>query len=57
MIKYVFRLLLILLPLGGMARTQQDSLRVLWVGNSFTYFNDLPAMVQQIASTQKMKIS
>ena len=29
MIKYVFRLLLILLPLGGMARTQQDSLRVL----------------------------
>ena len=57
MIRYVFRLLLILLPLGGMARTQQDSLRVLWVGNSFTYFNDLPAMVQQIASTQKMKIS
>ncbi len=40
-----------------MARTQQDSLRVLWVGNSFTYYNDLPAMVQKIASTQKMKIS
>ena len=38
MMKLAFRLLLILLPLGGMARTQQDSLRVLWVGNSFTYF-------------------
>ena len=32
MIKIALRLLLILLPLGGMARTQQDSLRVLWVG-------------------------
>ena len=49
MMKLAFRLLLILLPLGGMARTQQDSLRVLWVGNSFTYFNDLPAMVQQLS--------
>ena len=51
MIKLAFRLLLILLPLGGMARTPQDSLRVLWVGN------DLPGMVQKIASTQKVKLS
>lgn len=57
MMKIALRLLLILLPLGGMARTPQDSLRVLWVGNSFTYFNDLPAMVQKIASTQKVKLS
>ena len=35
MIKIALRLLLVLLPLGGMARTQQDSLRVLWIGNSF----------------------
>ena len=55
--KLAFRLLLILLPLGGMAQTPQDSLRVLWVGNSFSYCNDLPGMVQKIASTQKMKIS
>lgn len=57
MMKIALRLLLILLPLGGMARTPQDSLRVLWVGNSFTYYNDLPAMVQKIASTQKVKLS
>ena len=57
MIKLAFRLLLILLPLGGMARTPQDSLRVLWVGNSFSYCNDLPGMVQKIASTQKVKLS
>ena len=57
MMKLAFRLLLILLPLGGMAQTPQDSLRVLWVGNSFSYCNDLPGMVQKIASTQKMKIS
>lgn len=47
---------LLLLPLGGMAR-DCDSLRVLWVGNSFTYFNDLPDMVRQIAATQGMKLS
>lgn len=29
MMKLAFRLLLILLPLGGMAQTPQDSLRVL----------------------------
>ena len=57
MIKIALRLLLLLLPLGGMARTQQDSLRVLWIGNSFTYFNDLPAMVREIAATQKVKLS
>lgn len=56
MIKILLRLLLLLLPLAGAAQ-KQDSLRVLWIGNSFTYFNDMPAMVQRIASTQKMKLS
>ena len=28
---------------------------MLWVGNSFSYCNDLPGMVQKIASTQKGK--
>lgn len=36
---------------------ETDSLRVLWIGNSFTYVNDLPAMVRDIASTQGMKLS
>ena len=36
MMKLAFRLLLILLPLGGMAHPPQDSLPVLWVGNRFS---------------------
>lgn len=36
---------------------ERDSLRILWVGNSFTYYNDLPSMVQRIASTQKIKLA
>lgn len=39
------------------AAAEQDSLRILWVGNSFTYYNDLPAMVQRIAATQKIRLS
>lgn len=42
---------------GSQAAAEQDSLRILWVGNSFTYYNDLPAMVQRIAQTQKIKLS
>lgn len=34
-----------------------DSIRVLWVGNSFTFFNELPDMFRNIASTQGIKIS
>ena len=50
--KLAFRLLLILLPLGGMAQTPQDSLRVLWVGNSFSYCIDLPGLLLKIALTK-----
>lgn len=46
----------LLLPLAGQAK-DADSLRVLWVGNSYTYYNDMPAIVQQIAATQKVKVS
>ena len=54
--KLVLRLIFVLLPLGSMAQTQ-DSLRVLWVGNSFTYYNDLPATVREIAASQGVKLS
>ncbi len=55
--KILFRiLLLLLLPLAAQAQ-KTDSLRVLWVGNSYTYYNDMPSIVQQIASTQKVKLS
>lgn len=49
-------LLLLLLPLGAQGR-DADSLRVLWVGNSYTFFNDMPATVQRIAATQNVKLS
>lgn len=57
MIKIVLRsLLLLLLPVCAQAR-DIDSLRVLWVGNSYTYYNDMPDAVRQIAATQKVKLS
>lgn len=44
MTKNLFRILLfLLLPLAGQAK-DADSLRVLWVGNSYTYYNDMPAI-------------
>ena len=48
--------LLCLLTIAGSAQTP-DSLRVLWIGNSFTFVNDLPKMVQHIASSKQMKLS
>ena len=57
MTKIVLKFLLLLfVPFFAQAR-DTDSLRVLWVGNSFSYCNDLPGMVQKIASTQKVKLS
>ena len=34
-----------------------DSLRVLWIGNSYTYVNNLPKMVQKIAATNGVKLA
>ena len=34
-----------------------DSLRILWIGNSYTYFHDLPKIVKDIASSQRVKLS
>ena len=56
--------ILLLVPLGVAAQTRQsapapkqDSLRLLFIGNSYTYYNDLPTMVYEIAKTQKKKLS
>lgn len=54
--KLLFIALAALFALDSQAQ-QRDSLRVLWVGNSFTMRNDLPEMVRRIASTQKKKLS
>lgn len=51
-------ILLMLLPCAVMAQeAKQDSLRLLFIGNSYTYYNDLPQMVYEIAKTQNKKLS
>ena len=62
--KRILLTILLLLPLGVAAQSRQsapapkqDSLRLLFIGNSYTYYNDLPAMVYEIAKTQKKKLS
>lgn len=35
----------------------KDSLRILWIGNSYTMYNDLPGMVSKIAAEQGVKLS
>ncbi len=52
----IFGLLLVLCPIS-LAAQPQDSVRMLWIGNSFTYFNDLPGMVREIAASQGVKLS
>ena len=55
---FILTILSLLLALPStFAAEKNDSLRVLWVGNSYTYYNDLPTMVQSIGKTQKWKIS
>ena len=48
--KIAAALLLIFVPL--LCAAQGDTLRVLWVGNSYTYFHELPKMVEQLAAEQ-----
>lgn len=35
----------------------QDSIRVLFIGNSYTYYNNMPAMVDSIAKSQKKALA
>ena len=36
---------------------QTDSLRVLWIGNSFTFYNDVPKMVEEMGKENGLDIS
>lgn len=36
---------------------QADSVRVLWIGNSFTYYNDVPKMVEEMGKANGVNIS
>lgn len=58
----IFRLVMMSLILcsvfaGRAAVNDADSVRVLWIGNSYTFFNDLPAMVKNIAETNGVKMT
>ncbi|MDD6472549.1 MAG: SGNH/GDSL hydrolase family protein [Bacteroidales bacterium] len=59
--KHIFRALLFLaaiLPATcTRAQTAGDSLRILWIGNSYTYVNDLPDMVTRLAGEQGLKLA
>lgn len=35
---------------------KNDSLQILWIGNSYTYYNDLPAMTRAIAASAGFKL-
>ncbi len=48
--------LCLLLALQNPAKAQQDTMRVLFVGNSFTFFYNLPQMVAAMAQTQNVPI-
>lgn len=53
----VLRALCLILLLGNFpAHSQPDTLRVLFVGNSFTFFNNLPQMVSAMAASQDVAI-
>ena len=49
--------LLWLAAVPAAAAEKNDSLRVLWIGNSYTFFNDLPATVRDIAASKGMKLN
>lgn len=53
----VLRVLCLILLLGNTpSHSQADTLRVLFVGNSFTYFHNLPQMVSAMAASQNVAI-
>lgn len=37
-------------PLEELAKSPGDSVKILWIGNSYTFFNDVPAMVQSLGA-------
>lgn len=56
--KYLLILLYLFISAGTIgAQNMNDSIRVLFIGNSYTHFNNLPEDIQKIAATQKIKLS
>lgn len=54
---FTISVLFLFLSFNGYAQEQKDSVRVLFIGNSYTHFNDLPKTIQKIAATQGINIA
>lgn len=54
---FTISVLFLLVSFNGYAQAGKDSVRVLFIGNSYTYFNGLPKLVQKIAATQGLNIA
>jgi len=52
--KNLFSLLLFLLPVISV--NANDSIKVLLIGNSYTYYHEMPVAIQNIAFTQNLKL-
>lgn len=56
--KRLLFMLFVAIPCISMAqKADSDSIRLLFVGNSYTYYNDLPQMVYKIAESKNRKLS
>ena len=60
--RILLSLLLVLPWLMGAAQgkgkdVRNDSLKILWIGNSYTIYNDLPSMVTRLGAEQGLKLS
>lgn len=45
------------LPKVTMKQQSPDSVRILWIGNSFTFYNDVPQMVENMGTKNNIPIS
>ena len=58
---YISLWVMLLLTSAAFAQQKNDSIRILYIGNSYTYYHDLPKMVQSIAANvaldYRMKIA
>lgn len=54
---FTLGILFVLVSFSSYGQLKQDSLCVLFIGNSYTHFNDMPETVRKIASTQGVKLS
>ena len=44
-------------PSVNMHQQKADSVRILWIGNSYTFYNDLPRMVENMAAENGIPVS